>query len=140
MMAISATISQAFRKPSPGRWKRPRAGSRWITASTSAVTDADHPFQDGSSLVPKNEVYTLYADAEYQLTDDLTMYGEVLMSRRETYVNSYRQFWTYIYNEDFLLSSLSGLARCSALSPTPLRITMMILLNQPWPRTVGLLG
>jgi outer membrane receptor protein involved in Fe transport len=89
---------------------------------TAAVTNADHPFQDGSSLQPKSEVYTLYADAEYQLTDDLTMYGEVLMNRRETYVNSYRQFWTYVYNEDFFAgSSLSeGWRGAQWLSPTPI--------------------
>jgi outer membrane receptor protein involved in Fe transport len=112
-----------FQEAFPGQMEAP-AG--WFPVdysdATSAVTNADHPFQDGSSLVPKTEVYTLYADAEYQLTDDLTMYGEVLMSRRETYVNSYRQFWTYIYNEDFFAgSSLSqGWRGAQWLSPTPI--------------------
>ena len=112
-----------FQEAFPGQMEAP-AG--WFPVdysdATSAVTNADHPFQDGSSLVPKTEVYTLYADAEYQLTDDLTMYGEVLMSRRETYVNSYRQFWTYIYNENFFGgSSLSeGWRGAQWLSPTPI--------------------
>mgnify|MGYP001410353524 CR=1 FL=1 len=112
-----------FQEAFPGQMEAP-AG--WFPVdysdATAAVTNADHPFQDGSSLVPKTEVYTLYADAEYQLTDDLTMYGEVLMSRRETYVNSYRQFWTYIYNENFFGgSSLSeGWRGAQWLSPTPI--------------------
>jgi iron complex outermembrane receptor protein len=70
-----------------------------------AVTDADHPFQDGESLVPSTDVYTIYADAEIQLNDTLTMYTEALLSKRETYVNGYRQFWTYIYNENFDFSN-----------------------------------
>lgn len=60
--------------------------------------NADHPFQDGSSLIPDNETMTLYADASYDISDDMTVYAEALFSRRETYVNGYRQFWTYIYN------------------------------------------
>ena len=98
---------------------------------SNGVTDADHPFQDGESLVPSTEVYTLYADAEIQLTDTLTMYTEALLSQRETYVNGYRQFWTYIYNEDFDFnyfygyepagSSLStGWRGLQWLSPTPI--------------------
>lgn len=121
-----------FQEAFPGQMTAP-AGWYPVDYSpeTSAVTNADHPFQDGASLVPKNEVYTLYADGSYELTDDLTMYGEVLMSRRETYVNSYRQFWTYVYNEDFDFmyfygyeptgSTLSeGWRGAQWLSPTPI--------------------
>jgi iron complex outermembrane receptor protein len=89
-------------------------------------TNADHPFQDGSSLIPDNETYTLYADASYNISDTLTMYAEVLSSRRETYVNGYRQFWTYIYNSNFDFgggagSDLSeGWEGSQWLSPTPI--------------------
>ena len=100
-------------------------------AASLGVTNADHPFQDGASLVPKNEVYTLYADGEFEITDSLTMYAEALYSRRETYVNDYRQFWTYVYNEDFDFnyfygyepqgSTLSqGWRGAQWLSPTPI--------------------
>jgi outer membrane receptor protein involved in Fe transport len=96
-----------------------------------SVTNADHPFQDGASLVPKTEVFTLYADGEIDITDDMTLYSEAILSRRETYVNSYRQFWTYVYNEDFDFgyfygyqpqgSSLStGWRGLQWLSPTPI--------------------
>jgi iron complex outermembrane receptor protein len=94
-------------------------------------TNADHPFQDGASLIPDNETYTIYADASYNISDTMTMYGEVLSSRRETYVNGYRQFWTYIYNGNFDFyyfyqtpnagSALSeGWEGSQWLSPTPI--------------------
>jgi len=83
-----------FRGPTgwfPVRYDRP----------TDAVTNNDHPFQDSSSLVPKNERMTVFVDGEFSLTDNVTMYAEVLLNRRKTNVNGYRQFWSYKYNNDF---------------------------------------
>ncbi|MGE6698600.1 TonB-dependent receptor domain-containing protein [Hyphomonas sp. NPDC076900] len=57
----------------------------------------DHPFQDQETMVPEVERITFYASGEYELTDSMTMYGEVLVNRRETKVNGYRQFWQYDY-------------------------------------------
>ena len=39
-------------------------------------------------------------EGEFQLTDDTSAYGEVLLSRRESIDVGWRQVWTYIYNED----------------------------------------
>ena len=66
-----------------------------------ALTDYDHPFQDASTMVPDTERFTLFAEGEYQLTNNARLYGEALFNRRETYNNSYRQYWTYIYNSNF---------------------------------------
>ena len=50
------------------------------------------------------------------------MYGEVLINRRKTQVNSYRQFWGYIYNEDFFAGNplSEGWTGAQWLSPTPI--------------------
>jgi iron complex outermembrane receptor protein len=67
---------------------------------SDGVTNSDHPFQEAETLIPESEFTTLYADGEFDLTDNMTAYAEFLLSRRETKANGYRQYWTYIYNEN----------------------------------------
>ncbi len=64
---------------------------------SEALMNADHPFQDQQSLIPEVERMTFYANGEYDLTDDMQVYGDFLLNRRETRVNGYRQFWQYDY-------------------------------------------
>jgi iron complex outermembrane recepter protein len=89
---------------------------------TDGIANADHPFQDGSSLIPKIERMTFFADGEFDITDNVAAYGEVLLNRRKTNINGYRQFWTYIYNEDFFGGSelSQGWTGAQWLSPTPI--------------------
>jgi iron complex outermembrane recepter protein len=68
---------------------------------TDSVANADHPFQDASSLNPEVERVTFFADGEFDITDNTSAYAEVLLNRRTTKANGYRQFWTYIYSSDF---------------------------------------
>jgi len=69
--------------------------------NSDSIVNSDHPFQDEQSLIPRNEVVTIFADGEFDLTDNLTAYAEVLLNRRKTKVNGYRQFWAYKYSADF---------------------------------------
>ncbi|WP_417492230.1 TonB-dependent receptor domain-containing protein [Maricaulis sp.] len=85
----------------------------------------DHPFQDQSTMVPETERYSIFIDGHYEVTDDVTMFGEVLLNRRETYVNSYRQYWIYSYNGDDTLWGVHdpfavGWGGFQELSPTPI--------------------
>lgn len=64
---------------------------------SEALLNYDHPFQDKESMIPTVERTTFYANADYELTDSMTVYGELLLNRRETKVNGYRQFWQYDY-------------------------------------------
>ncbi len=68
--------------------------------ASDGVTQSNHPFQDAESLIPESEFTTIYAEGEYDLTDNMTLYAELLLNRRETKANGYRQYWTYIYNEN----------------------------------------
>lgn len=61
------------------------------------LLNGDHPFQDDESLIPETERMTFFASGDYELTDAMQVYGEVLLNRRETKVNGYRQFWQYDY-------------------------------------------
>ena len=72
---------------------------------TDAVTNWDHPFQDDKSFIPETEKITFFAEGEYNLNDNTMMYAEVLLNRRKTFQNSYRQFWSYIYNYDYQYSN-----------------------------------
>lgn len=69
--------------------------------ASRAVTNSDHPFQDGQSLIPETETTTFYAEGDFDVTDSITMYGEVLLNRRTTYQNDYRQYWSYKYSGDW---------------------------------------
>lgn len=64
---------------------------------SEALLNYNHPFVQAQTLNPEIERTTFFANGEYQLTNSLTTYGEVLLNRRETKVNGYRQFWQYDY-------------------------------------------
>lgn len=90
--------------------------------ASSGVANADHPFQDASSLVPQIERMTFYAEGEFELTENISVYSEALLNRRKTTANGYRQYWTYIYNENFFAGSplSAGWTGAQWLSPTPI--------------------
>jgi iron complex outermembrane receptor protein len=67
---------------------------------TNSLTDSDHPLHDTTTLVPEADVTTLLLEGEYALKDDLTLYSEVLLSRRKTKDEGFRQIWSYLYNYD----------------------------------------
>ena len=70
--------------------------------ASSAVFNEQAPFVPEVSVIPETTRYTAYFDAAFQLTDGIEVYGEFLFNRRETYQNSYRQFWTFGLTSDFL--------------------------------------
>ncbi len=69
--------------------------------NSDSVVNSDHPFQDQQSLIPRNELMTIFADGEFDLTDNVSAYAEVLLNKRKTKNNGYRQFWSYKYAADF---------------------------------------
>lgn len=83
---------------------------------SDGVTNSDHPFQQAETLIPESEFTTLYADGEFDLTDNMTIYAELLLNRRETKANGYRQYWTYVYNEDWNFDDGQGAGNGSTLS------------------------
>jgi len=65
---------------------------------SDGVTNRDHPFQDAQTMVPEVEKTTFFGDGEFHFTDSISAYAEVLLNRRKTTSNDYRQFWGYTYN------------------------------------------
>lgn len=99
--------------------------------NSDGVMNSNHPFQSTTSLVPESEITTLYGEGSFQLNDSLELYGEVLLNRRETYQNDYRQYWTFLtYSGNFdYYYGYAGGAQLAAdagwfgpmlLSPTPI--------------------
>lgn len=64
---------------------------------TAGLTNASHPFQSLTTLVPERDTKTLFARGDYELTDDASVYAEALFNRRETIRNGYRQFWNVFH-------------------------------------------
>jgi len=89
----------------PGTVDQHRTPAGWFPVAydrvSDGVTNNDHPFQDGQSLIPRMERATVYAEGELNFGDSVTAYTEVLLNRRKTKTNGYRQFWSYKYTENF---------------------------------------
>lgn len=73
----------------------------WYPVGYDDLSDSlyqyDHPFQNEESLIPKKELFTVMAEGEFEISDSITAYAEVLFNRRTTDQNSYRQYWSYLY-------------------------------------------
>jgi iron complex outermembrane receptor protein len=65
-----------------------------------AVQNSYHPFVEEQSIIPKTDLYTVYAEGSYQFSDAVELFGEFLANRRETYQNGWRQFWSFGYTGD----------------------------------------
>ncbi|HEX8379062.1 MAG TPA: TonB-dependent receptor plug domain-containing protein, partial [Allosphingosinicella sp.] len=66
-----------------------------------AVENAFHPFISDSTVSPKIERYTAYAQGSFELSENIELFAELLHNRRKTAQNSYRQFWNFGYVENF---------------------------------------
>ena len=69
-------------------------------AASMAVQNAYHPFVDEQTIIPKTDLYTVYAQGAFELSDSVELFGEFLANRRETYQNGWRQFWNFGYTGD----------------------------------------
>ncbi len=69
--------------------------------ASSAIFNDQAPFVPEVTVIPETTRYTAYLDGAYEVADNIELYGEFLFNRRETYQNSYTQFWTFGYTSDF---------------------------------------
>ncbi|MBO9546754.1 TonB-dependent receptor [Caulobacter sp.] len=82
------------------------------------VLDYNSPYNLASSLTPRTERNTVFAQASFDVNDHVEAYGEVLLNRRATKTNGYRQIWTYLYTEDYGDPFSAGFTGDFILSPT----------------------
>ncbi|QIG54834.1 TonB-dependent receptor [Altererythrobacter sp. BO-6] len=69
-------------------------------AASMAVQNAYHPFVEEQTIVPETDLYTIYAEGAYEISDAVELFGEFLFNRRETYQNGWRQFWNFGWTGD----------------------------------------
>lgn len=65
-----------------------------------AVADYNSPFNLKSTFQPKMERMTAFAQGGFDIMPGVEAYGEVLLNRRVTKSDGYRQYWTYLYTEN----------------------------------------
>jgi iron complex outermembrane receptor protein len=63
--------------------------------------NTNSPFERNSDLIPNNERTTLYLEGAFDVGGGIEAYGELLMNRRETSTNGFRQVWTYLYSYNY---------------------------------------
>jgi iron complex outermembrane receptor protein len=80
------------------------------------LQDDFNPFASEQTIIPKTTRYTVYADASYELTDNIEAYAEFLANRRKTYQNGWRQFWTFGFTSS---GSYCALVDCSGVGSGP---------------------
>ena len=61
--------------------------------ASASVDNLYHPFIAASTVTPPSRLYTLYADASYNVTDDVEVGTELLFNRRVTSQTSAAQFY-----------------------------------------------
>lgn len=97
--------------------------------ASRAVVNALHPFGLEESIIPETERYTAFVEGAYEIGGGVEAYAELLLNRRESRTNSYRQFWNYTYTNDFLDfyygpgsggDPLTGFSGLNILSATPI--------------------
>jgi iron complex outermembrane recepter protein len=87
-----------------------------------AVVNNLHPFALEESIIPETTRYTVFVDGAFDLGGGVEAYAEVLLNRRESRTDSYRQFWNYTYTSTGLGyggDPVTGFAGPNILSATP---------------------
>jgi iron complex outermembrane receptor protein len=69
-------------------------------SASEAVQNNYHPRARYDSVIPKTDLYTLYADAAYEVTDWAEVYFEGLYNKRKNYVNLSSQVYMFGFGAD----------------------------------------
>ena len=82
-------------------------------AASTAVTNRYHPLMDNDTVVPETNLYTVYFDAAYELTDSVEFYTELLYNKRDNFVNSSGQIYQFglgeVYDYYYESNGVDGL-------------------------------
>ena len=87
--------------------------------ASASIDHLYNPLYAAATVIPETKRLTFYGDASIKLGDHIELYTEGLWNRRDTYQNGFRQFWDYMYTEDWG-GPPSGFTGSGLLSPTPI--------------------
>lgn len=117
------TLVPASILPTPLSPFGPTAPANWFNVDNfpaiAGISNSNSPFEQNASLTPDIERTTAYVEGSFELAPNVEAYGEVLLNRRETNTNGFRQVWTYVYSYDYGDPFSLGWNGASILSPTP---------------------
>ncbi len=99
------------------------------TSAARGVTNANHPFIQDSSLIPEIERATVFVQGGYDLTPDIEAYGELLLNRRTSKTNGFRQFWTFLNTSDHYFDPDLGTMVAGAGDPLSAGFTGAFLMS-----------
>jgi len=89
-----------------------RVPEGWYILPVGAVGESFRPtagdLRDEETMVPERERITLMLNGEYNVSDDVTLYGEALFNRRETYHEYIEETWTYNYTSNYGIQLFDG--------------------------------
>lgn len=109
--------------PAPANGNQFDAPDNWFQVGydtpSSGLTNTNSPFEQNSSVVPEVERATLFLDGAIEVANNVELYAEVLLNRRESATNGYRQVWTYLYSYDLGDPFSIGWNGFNGVSPTP---------------------
>jgi iron complex outermembrane recepter protein len=109
--------------PAPANPNQVGAPANWYQVGydrlSSGVTDTNSPFEQNSSVIPSSERATVFLEGGFEISDSVEAYAEVLLNRRETASNGFRQVWTYLYSYDLGDPFSIGWTGINTNSPTP---------------------
>lgn len=86
-------------------------------AASRSVVNNLSDFAREESIIPETERYTVFGEGAYELGGGVEAYAELLLNRRESRTDSYRQFWNYVYTSTFG-DPLNDFVGPNILSPT----------------------
>jgi iron complex outermembrane recepter protein len=69
--------------------------------ASDAVQNDYHPLMDNDSIIPQTDLYTIYLDASYELTDGIEFYTELLFNRRDNFINGSGQLYQFGRGETY---------------------------------------
>lgn len=87
--------------------------------TSAAIDHLYNPLYKKATVIPDTKRLTFYGDASVDFGEHVEFYAEGLWNRRETRQNGFRQFWDYMYTEDWG-GPASGFTGPGVLSPTPI--------------------
>lgn len=70
------------------------------SAASTAVQNSYHPFIEEQTIIPETDLYTIYAEGAFEVSDSVELFGEFLFNSRKSYQNGWRQFWNFGYTGD----------------------------------------
>ncbi|MEJ0060132.1 MAG: TonB-dependent receptor [Terricaulis sp.] len=101
----------------------PTAPPNWFLVNTNTGTagaaNYNNPFERNASIIPRNEVQTVFFEGAFDVTSNIELYSEVLLNRRQSAQDGARQIWTYLLSYDYGDPFSVGWNGGSVLSPTP---------------------